>query len=153
MDAAFAVRAIGAFYAKRRMSDFVDFRRGCPDPEIATFPEPFATEERVERECVERRVEVPIELRTDMQSVCELLDEFADDPDENIDFDDAIQIGSLCGGRIDSRKDRYLFSYYLDSGDVWTFEVPRTVLDGIADGSIAALTVMASVPKDAANGR
>ncbi len=75
----------------------------------------------------------------------------ADDPDENIDYDDAIQIGSLCGGRLDHWRDTYLFSYHLDNGDVWSFNVPRTVLDGIADGSINKLTVDASVPKDVAN--
>ena len=86
-----------------------------------------------------------------MRDVCEYLDGVADDPDENIDYDDAIQIGSLCGGRLDRRRDIYLFSYHLDSGDEWSFKVPRAVMDGIADGSIDKLTVDASVPKTVAN--
>jgi hypothetical protein len=147
VDASFAMQAVHAFFNKRRMSEFVDFRRGCPDSEIMAFPKPIRGEERVERKLIEKRIEVPVELRTDMQSVCEFLDEVAEDPDENIDFDDAIQIGSLCGGRSDALKDQYIFSYHLDSGDVWQFEVPRTILEGIADGSISRLRVMASVPK------
>jgi hypothetical protein len=37
------------------------------------------------------RVDVTEELRTDMQQVCDYLDEVADDVDESIDYDDAIQ--------------------------------------------------------------
>jgi hypothetical protein len=105
------------------------------------------SEKRVERKLVEAHVDVTPELRADMQSVCEYLDEVADDPDVDIDYDDAIQIGSLCGGRINRRKDLYLFTYYLSSGDDWMFEAARTILDGIADGSISRISVTACVPE------
>ncbi len=151
IDPAFAIRAIRAFFDRGRLSEHVDFRRGAPEPEITSFPTEIRSPRRVEREFVEMRVTVSPELQADMREVCEYLDEVADDPDENIDFDDAIQVGSLCGGRLDCRRDTYLFSYHQDNGDVWSFKAPRTILDGIADGSIDKLTVNASVPKDVAN--
>jgi hypothetical protein len=151
VDPRFAIQAVHAFFDRTRISEHVDLRRGIPDTEITTFPTPIVTPDRVERQFVELHVVVPEELRTDMQSVCDYLDDVADDPDENIDFDDAIQIGSLCGGRIDRRKDIYLFSYYPSNGDVWDFRVRRTILDGVADGSISKLTVTASIPKSLEN--
>ena len=151
VEPAFAIQAIHAFFDHKRLSEHVDFRRGTPDSDITTFPTPMTGRKRVERKLVEMRVAVTPELQSDMRDVCEYLDDVGDDPDENIDYDDAIQIGSLCGGRLDRRRDIYLFSYHLDNGDVWSFKVPRTVLDGIADGSIDKLTVDASVPKDVAN--
>jgi hypothetical protein len=151
VDPRFAIKAIHAFFDQARMSEHVDFRCGAPDSEITIFPLAITARKRVERELVEMRVEVPRELRADMQEVCEYLDGVADDPDENIDFDDAIQIGSLCGGRLNRRHEIYEFSYFQATGDVWAFKVPRTILDGIADGSIDKLTVNASVPKTVAN--
>ena len=151
VDPTFAIKAIHAFFDRGRLSEYVDFRRGTPEPEITTFPSAVKSPARIERKLVEMRVAVGPELQADMREVCEYLDEVADDPDENIDFDDAIQIGSLCGGRMDRRRDIYLFSYHLENGDVWSFKVPRTILDGIADGSIDKLTVNASVPKSVAN--
>lgn len=151
VEPAFAIQAIHAFFVRKRLSEQVDFRRGTPDADILAFPTPMSDRKRVERKLVETRVAVTPELQSDMRDVCGYLDDVADDPDENIDYDDAIQIGSLCGGRLDRRRDTYLFSYYLDNGDVWSLKVPRTVLDGVADGSIDKLTVNASVPKDVAN--
>lgn len=151
VDPAFAIKAIHAFFDRKSLSEHVDFRRGTPDSDIAEFPTPMTGRKRVERKLVEMRIAVTPELQSDMRDVCEYLDDVADDPDENIDYDDAIQIGSLCGGRLDRRRDIYLFSYHLDNGDVWSFKVPRTVLDGIANGSIDKLTVDASVPKNVAN--
>lgn len=150
VEPAFAIKAVHAFFDRKQMSEHVDFRRGSPDSEITEFPTPMTGRKRVERKLVEMRIVVTPELQSDMRDVCKYLDEVADDPDENIDYGDAVQIGSLCGGRLDRRRDIYLFSYHLDNGDVWSFKVPRTVLDGIGDGSINKLTVDASVPKNVA---
>ncbi len=151
IDAGFAFLAIKAFFEHKPMTEHVDFRSGTPDDEIVTFPTAQLERPRIERKLVEMRGEVTNELRNDMQKVCEYLDEVADDPDENIDFDDAIQIASLCGGRIDRKQDLYSFSYYLDNGDVWEFRVKRTILDAIADGSLRTLSVLASMPKNVAD--
>lgn len=145
----FAIKAIDAFFSGKRLSDHVDFCRGAPDSEITSFPTAIGKPEPVERNSVQMRVDVPAELRADMQAVCEFLDEVAHDADENIDFDDAIQIGALCGGRLDRRREIYIFSYYLANGDNWSFRSPRTVLDGIADGSICRIDVTAWVEKRA----
>jgi hypothetical protein len=66
----------------------------------------------------------------------------------NIDFDDAIQIGSLCGGRINRKQDLYLFSYHLNNGDIWQFRVKRTMLEAIAYGGFQTLNVLASIPEN-----
>lgn len=147
VDPIFAMLAVRAFFDCGRMSDHVDFRQGIPDKAIVTFPEAISKRPREETESLQLSVEVTSELKTDMKDVCEYLDDVANDPDENIDFDDAIQIGSLVGGRISRRKDTYLFSHRTANGSVWTFSVPRTVLEGIADGTIAKLSVEATVPK------
>jgi hypothetical protein len=151
VDPTFAIKAIHAFFARARMSEHVDFRRGSPDSEITTFPTAMTARQRIERPLIDMLVEVPPELQADMREVCQYLNEVADDPDENIDYDDAIQIGSLCGGRVNRRQEIYLFSYHHAIGDVWSFTVPRTILVGIADGSIDKLTVNASVPQTVAN--
>ncbi|MCE3017129.1 MAG: hypothetical protein LW870_14815 [Pirellula sp.] len=148
VDAAFAFLAIKAFFETKPMSEHVDFRNGTPDDEIVVFPTSMIARPRVKRTLVEMRVNVTEELRNDMKQVCEYIDEVADDPDENIDFDDAIQIASLCGGRINRKQDLYLFSYYLDNGDVWQFRVQRTILEAIADGRLQTLNVLASIPKN-----
>lgn len=150
VDLAFGIKAIRAFFDRKRLSEHVDFRRGTADSEMLEFPRPMIGQKQVEREFVVMRITVTPELRSDMRDVCEHLDAVADDADQNIDFDDAIQIGSLCGGRLDQRRNIYLFSYHLDNGVVWSFKVPRTVLDGIADGTIDKLAVDASIPKDLA---
>ena len=151
VDPTFAINAIHAFFEQAEMSDHVDFRRGSADSEITTFPKMITARQRVERTVVELRVQVSSELQTDMREVREYLDEVAGDPDVNIDYDDAIQIGSLCGGRLNHRQDVYLFSYHHNNGDVWSFKAPRTVLDGIADGTIDKLNVTASIPQNVAN--
>lgn len=147
VDAQFAFLAIKAFFEARQISEHVDFRNGTPDDEILVFPTTILARPRVERTLVEMRVEVTEELRNDMRHVCEYIDEVADDPDENIDFDDAIQIASLCGGRINRKQDLYLFSYHLENGDVWQFRVKGTILEAIADGSVQTLNVLASIAR------
>jgi hypothetical protein len=147
VDAASASLAIQAFFGTKSMSEHVDFRNGTPDDEIVVFPTSMIARPRIERTLVEMRVDVTEELRNDMKQVCDYIDEVADEPDENIDFDDAIQIASLCGGRINRKQDLFLFSYHLDNGDVWQFRVKRTILEAIADGGLQTLNVLASIPK------
>lgn len=146
VDAEAAMEAIQAFFSNRRLSKCLNFRRCLPDERILEFPEPIAAAEETMTRCqiVEKKIAIPNELRTDMQEVWEFLQEVTGDEDINIDFDDAIQIGSLCGGRIDERNDIFLFSYYLDTGEIWSFEVPRHILEDIADGRWTEMTVSAS---------
>ncbi|MFO0816111.1 MAG: hypothetical protein U0796_23070 [Gemmatales bacterium] len=148
IDPAFAIKAIQSFFTHKPMGDFVDFCHGTPEPELTSFPSPFKKKKNVKRELVEMHVTISEELKADMHDVCEFLGDNEGDPDVYIDYDDAIQIGSLCGGRINRRRNIFIFTYYLRNGDKWQFEVPRTVLDGIADGTITKLTVEASVPKN-----
>jgi hypothetical protein len=147
VDAGAALLAIKAFFEMKPLSEHVDFRHETPDDEILKFPTLMIAQPRVARKLVEMRVDVTEELRTDMQQVCDYLDEVADDVDENIDYDDAIQIASLCGGRINRKQDLYLFSHYLKNGDVWQFRVKRTILEALAEGGLRTLNVLASIPE------
>ncbi|MGC3972263.1 MAG: hypothetical protein QM775_34465 [Pirellulales bacterium] len=147
VDPRLAIQAVQAFFVAGRMSEHVDFCNGIPEPEITTFPTMIRRPREVDRVTEKKQVSVSSELKADMVEVCEYLDEAANDLDENIDFDDAIQIGSLCGGRVSRKRNIYLFSHYLSNGEIWSFKVPRTILEGIADGSIEKITVEAWVKR------
>ena len=150
IDAQFAVKEIALFFSGSNFRGAVDFRIGIPDKAITEFPEPIPDEQSLIKERLYtegKKVPVTEELKNDMKLVCEFLDEFADDPDTNIDFDDAIQIGSLCGGRVNPKTDTYQFTFYLPSGGYWSFEYKRYMLDDIADGISKTITVDECVSK------
>ena len=144
VDIAFAMQAVDAFFHHRSMGEFVDFTSGRPDIEVLDFPEPMRTKKSPRETRVELTVDVPPQLMSDMQGVCEFLDVVADDPDENIDYDDAIQVDSLCGGRIHKTLDKYAFRFTGSAGECWDFEAFRDDLHGIADGSVQSLKVTAT---------
>jgi len=147
IDASIAMAGVVAFTENKRLSDHFDMRRGIPDRDILSFPTPVAPRPHTQCITVSRTVTLCDDFQRDMASVCEFLDEVENDPDENIDFGDAIQIGSFCGGRTNPAAGTYQFSYYDKSGEVWTFDVNRTIMDSIADGGTKSLAVSATVPK------
>ena len=130
VDAAIAVNGIEAFFSKKRIADEVDFTHGLPDKAILSFPNSIRAPRQIRREHTVKRVTVTEELRRNMMAVCEFLDSQSDDPDFFLG-DDAIQMGSLCGGQMDESNDVFMFSYYDSTGEVWSFEIPRTIMDGI----------------------
>ena len=46
-----------------------------------------------------RGLAIPDELQDSLRQVWELIEEAKRDPDINLHFDDAIQVGAVCGGR------------------------------------------------------
>jgi hypothetical protein len=156
LEPAGAISAIKSFFAGQDLAwALTCFRRGMPDPEILSFPEPLPAQtfhepvKQVDRELL---VEVPTKLRTDMRAVCAHLDKTVRGDLDRMDFDDAIQIGGLCGGLSDRAREVFLFSYHPGGGEVWSFTLPRAGLDAIAEGSLTRLKVCARIPVGSTRG-
>ena len=149
IDAGIGMNGVRAFFLHKRLHDEIDIKRSLPDEAILEFPTPIGIPVKTERKTISKRVNVTELLRTDMNEVCEFVTEVEDDPDENIDFGDAIQIGSLCGGRINRKTNQFHFSYHDPNGEVWSFDLNRTIMDSVADGSTKQLSVSATVPSGA----
>jgi hypothetical protein len=91
-----------------------------------------------------RKVPIPSDLREAMQEVLSLIKESKRDPDVNIDFDDAIQIGSLCGGRYQKKPNRFDFRYYPERGQqsgTWYLDLHDCDIEDIADGRLTEITL------------
>ena len=58
-----------------------------------------------------RKVPIPVELRAALREVFELIQEAKYDPDIVLDFDDAIQVGPVCGGRYGKKPRPYVLTY------------------------------------------
>ncbi|WP_459555377.1 hypothetical protein [Lacunimicrobium album] len=131
------VEAIRSFFEYRRMEEYVDFQRGVRDAEIVSFPTELLCHAQAERVA---KVPVTPLLKADMSlALKQIHDALASR--EEVDFGDSIQIGSLVGGRVNPKRNEFQFSYSHESGENWRFEAPKTILEGIADGSIEQLTV------------
>jgi len=99
-----------------------------------------------------RKVPIPYELRESMREVREVIKEADRDPDDlPIDFDDAIQVGAVCGGRIGSADRPFEFTYYPD-GDRrhgrWFFGLHETEIEDIADGLMSEITMYCCTSPD-----
>ncbi len=57
-----------------------------------------------------RTVPIPPELRESLRAARERIYEEARDPDLYLDYDDAIQEGAICGGRIGTQDRPYVFT-------------------------------------------
>ncbi len=101
----YAMQAINAFFENRSMSDYVDFTSGLPDSDILVFPEEFVSDIKNHTNLSfikKQKVQVPEDLRNELRDLVDYLKSNSSDLDF-IDYDDAIQIGKLCGGR-ETRK-------------------------------------------------
>jgi hypothetical protein len=87
-----------------------------------------------------RKVPIPAELRDSLHEVFELIQQAKSDPDIRLDYDDAIQVGAVCGGRIGTKPRPYVLTYYPE-GDVergrWFLTLDRTEIEDIGDGQMA----------------
>ena len=141
IDPRHAMRAVEAFFGGRPMTDYVDFRTNLPDSELLEFPTPFPAKGKSTRSIVEQKVEVPDSLVRDMAEVCQYIQDSMNDPDVDLDFDDAIQFGALSGGRVDRDRDLYLFVYHHENGYVWEIQESFVGLDGIGSGAFRTISV------------
>jgi hypothetical protein len=91
-----------------------------------------------------RRVPVPAELRDSLRAVWELIEQARHDPDIVLDFDDAIQVGAVCGGRIGKPPRPYVLTYHPE-GDAergrWFLSLHWTEIEDIADGCLTEMAM------------
>lgn len=89
-----------------------------------------------------RKVQIPDELRESMREVHEYLLDAERNDDVSIDFDDAIQVGAVCGGRTGAKKRPFVFTYY-PSGDsrrgCWSLTLDRFEIEDIGDGHMTEI--------------
>jgi hypothetical protein len=91
-----------------------------------------------------RKVTIPSELRDSLREVHELIQEAKDDPDIRLDFDDAIQIGAVCGGRYGEKRRPYVLTYYPEGDSErgkWFLTLHHTDIEDIADGRMTEITM------------
>lgn len=98
-----------------------------------------------------RKVAIPFELRESLHEVYELICEAKRDPDINLDFDDAIQVGAVCGGRYGKKPRPYVLTYYPE-GDRdrgrWELTLHRTEIEDIGDGRMTEITLFCCASAD-----
>lgn len=92
-----------------------------------------------------RRCKVPIpeELRDSLREFHEVIRAARHDPDIHLDFDDAIQIERICGGRSPGDQKRFDLTYY-PSGSPdcrWHLRLHRLEIEDISDGVMAEITL------------
>jgi hypothetical protein len=91
-----------------------------------------------------RRLAIPAELRDALQHVWELIEEAKRDPDINLSFDDAIQVGAICGGRTGEKARPYELTYY-PTGDTepgpWELTLHPLEIEDIADGRMSDIAM------------
>jgi hypothetical protein len=91
-----------------------------------------------------RKVPIPAELKDAMGKVFRLIEEARRDPDVNLDYDDAIHIGPVCGGRYHKKPSRYEFRYDPDNkrgSGTWYLNLHRCDIEDIADGRLTEITM------------
>lgn len=92
----------------------------------------------------QRKVPIPEDLRASLAEVQTLVEESISDPDIDLDFDDAIQVGSLCGGRYGTKERPYVLTYYPKNGakgEQWVLTLHATEIEDIADGVKAEIVL------------
>ncbi len=89
---------------------------------------------------IKKAIPIPFELRDAFHGVVNLLEEKERNPDDvNIDFDDAIQIGGLCGGR--NRRGYLDFTWHLGTEPrcKWFFSLHEFEIQNYAHGIVSEL--------------
>lgn len=87
---------------------------------------------------------IPEELRESLREVFELIQRAKHDPEVVLDFDDAIQVGAVCGGRYGSKQRPFVLTYY-PAGDTergrWFLSLHRTEIEDIGDGHMTEIAL------------
>ena len=119
-----------------------------PDGPAFVYPAPGAAEVNrcngQPRPKERRRVSIPAELRDSLKEVWELIRRASHDPDIALDYDDSIQVGAVCGGRVGKGSRPYALTYY-SSGDTqrgrWFLALHPTEIEDIADGRLTEIVM------------
>jgi len=98
-----------------------------------------------------RAVPIPADLREGLREVFELIQRSENDPDINLDYGDAIQVGAVCGGRYGKKLRPYVLTYYPE-GDRergrWFLAMHETEIEDIADGHMTEMTLYCCTSAD-----
>lgn len=98
-----------------------------------------------------RKVQIPEELRTSLREVYELIQEAKRDGDIRLDYDDAIQVGAVCGGRYGKKPRSYVLTYYPENNrdrGQWFLTLHRTEIEDVGDGVMTSITMYCCVSPD-----
>jgi len=91
-----------------------------------------------------RKVPIPAELRESLHDVFELIQQARNDSDIRLDYDDAIQVGAVCGGRYGKKPRSYILTYY-PRGDRergrWFLTFDHSEIEDIGDGHMEEITL------------
>jgi len=90
-----------------------------------------------------RRLPVPLDLKEALTEAFHMIEDSRHDPDVRVDFDDAIQVGKLCGGKVGDKRRPFEFTYYPDEAVKSRWELSFHVLEieDIVDGRETELTL------------
>ena len=98
-----------------------------------------------------RLVPIPEHLRDGMREIHQLLQDAENDPDIAVDYDDAIQVPGLCGGRYRKGKRPFGFTYYPENGgkrDRWYLTLHPLEIEDIADGVMTEIKLYCCTSPD-----
>jgi hypothetical protein len=91
-----------------------------------------------------RKVPIPLEFRDSLREVFELIQAAKNDPDIRLDYDDAIQVGAVCGGCYGKNPRPYVLTYY-PTGDSekerWFLTLHKTEIEDISDGRMTEISM------------
>ena len=98
---------------------------------------------RQPREKESRRISIPDDLRASLAEVNSLIKQSKRDPDVRIDYDDAIQLENLVGGRVGEPKRPYEFTYNSggDKNARWHLALHPLEIEDISDGHMTEMTL------------
>jgi hypothetical protein len=98
-----------------------------------------------------RKVAIPAELQDSLREVFELIEEAKNDPDINLNYDDAIQVGAVCGGRYGKKPRPYVLTYYPEDDKEkgrWYLTLHGTEVEDIGDRRMTEITMFCCTSPD-----
>ncbi len=94
---------------------------------------------------------IPANLQDSLRKVFALIEDAKGDPDINLSYDDAIQVGAVCGGRYGKKPRPYVFTYYpADDKEKgrWYLTLHRTEVEDIGDKRMTETTMYCCTSPD-----
>jgi hypothetical protein len=98
-----------------------------------------------------RKVRIPDELRDSMREVYDYIREAKRNGEPPIDYDDAIQIGAVCGGRVGTKLRPFVFTFYPADDKRhgrWYLTLHRTEIEDIGDGRMTEIMMYCCATPD-----
>jgi hypothetical protein len=98
-----------------------------------------------------KAVPIPDDLRASLLEVWQSIEDSERDPDMRVDYDDAIQVGNVSGGRTGESRRPFEFTYYppddAERGR-WFLALHPTEIEDVADGVLDALPMYCCTSTD-----